>query len=49
MAMCDLVIKEDLKVKGTFNSGVDYVGEEMLQRMLSGSQLAHLVGHRVGQ
>ena len=33
MGMCDLIIKEGLKVKWTCNSRVDYVDEEMLQRM----------------
>jgi anaerobic magnesium-protoporphyrin IX monomethyl ester cyclase len=33
MGMCDLIIKEGLKVRWTCNSRVDYVDEEMLQRM----------------
>jgi anaerobic magnesium-protoporphyrin IX monomethyl ester cyclase len=33
MGMCDLIIKEGLKVKWTCNSRVDYVDQEMLQRM----------------
>jgi anaerobic magnesium-protoporphyrin IX monomethyl ester cyclase len=33
MGMCDLIIKEGLKVNWTCNSRVDYVDEEMLQRM----------------
>jgi anaerobic magnesium-protoporphyrin IX monomethyl ester cyclase len=33
MGMCDLIIKEGLKVKWTCNSRVDYVDAEMLQRM----------------
>jgi anaerobic magnesium-protoporphyrin IX monomethyl ester cyclase len=33
MGMCDLIIKEGLDVKWTCNSRVDYVDEEMLQRM----------------
>jgi radical SAM superfamily enzyme YgiQ (UPF0313 family) len=33
MGMCDLIIKEGLEVKWTCNSRVDYVDEELLQRM----------------
>ena len=33
MGMCDLIISEGLDVKWTCNSRVDYVDEEMLQRM----------------
>jgi radical SAM superfamily enzyme YgiQ (UPF0313 family) len=33
MGLCDLIIKEGLKVKWMCNSRVDYVDEEMLQRM----------------
>jgi radical SAM superfamily enzyme YgiQ (UPF0313 family) len=33
MGLCDLIIKEGLEVKWTCNSRVDYVDEEMLQRM----------------
>ena len=33
MGMCDLIIQEGLQVKWTCNSRVDYVDEEMLQRM----------------
>jgi radical SAM superfamily enzyme YgiQ (UPF0313 family) len=33
MGLCDLLIAADLKIKWTCNSRVDYVDEEMLQRM----------------
>jgi anaerobic magnesium-protoporphyrin IX monomethyl ester cyclase len=33
VGLCDLIIKEGLEVKWTCNSRVDYVDEEMLQRM----------------
>jgi anaerobic magnesium-protoporphyrin IX monomethyl ester cyclase len=33
MQLCDLMINEDIKVHWTCNSRVDYVDEEMLQRM----------------
>ena len=33
MAMCDLILKEGLKVRWTCNSRVDYVDEEMLKKM----------------
>ncbi|MGD2078373.1 MAG: radical SAM protein [Chloroflexota bacterium] len=33
MRLCDLMIAEDIQIKWTCNSRVDYVDEEMLQRM----------------
>ncbi len=33
MGLCDLLIADDMKIKWTCNSRVDYVDEEMLQRM----------------
>lgn len=33
MGLCELMIKEDIQIKWTCNSRVDYVDEELLQRM----------------
>ena len=49
VGLCNLIIKEGLKVKWTCNSRVDYVDEEMLQLDGQGGLLDDRVGHRIGQ
>ncbi len=49
MELCDRIIEEQLPIRWTCNSRVDYVDEEMLTTHGPGRLLAHQLGHRERQ